>query len=105
MSVPAMFALALLLGLGACSECQKDFDCPGTKVCNVSQGTCEAFECKGDRDCPPTTACKNNRCKGRSAPHGSTSPDAFLLSPAGATGPITAPVSGPTDAGVVTPPG
>lgn len=99
--VPALMGFALGCVLG-CSECEKDFDCPGTKVCNVSEGTCEAFACKSDRDCPPTRTCKANHCKANRPPSADDDADAIYLSPPGL--PVV-PGTSPTDAGLVTPPG
>jgi hypothetical protein len=82
------------LALTACAECEKDFDCPGTKVCNTGEGQCEAFVCDEDQDCPPATRCKSNRCRGESPEPVSTA-DAFVLGAA---------VSGPVDLGVFNPP-
>ena len=91
-----------LLALAAvgCSECERDFDCPGTKVCNVSSGTCQAFVCKTDRDCPPTHACRSNACRARTPPAAGEPADALLLS-APSSFPSAAPV---TDAGAFTQP-
>lgn len=84
-----------LLALTACAECEKDFDCPGTKVCNTGEGQCEAFVCAEDQDCPPATRCKSNRCRSESPDPGVSTADAFVLGAA---------VSGPVDAALFNPP-
>jgi hypothetical protein len=88
----------LMLAVAGCGECEKDFDCPGTKVCNVSAGQCEAFVCDDDGDCPPDLACRKNRCSGREAPAVPVL-DAFIVSapPAAGSG------AGPTDGGGLVP--
>jgi hypothetical protein len=60
MSISAIF-LALMLMLG-CSECEVDYDCPGTQICNASSQICERFVCREDAQCPPGHQCQNNRC-------------------------------------------
>lgn len=85
--------------LWSCAECEKDFDCPGTKVCNTSAGQCEDFVCREDRDCPPTKGCRGNRCKATEAPPTDEDADAFLLGAA-----ASAPGSTPQDALVFSPP-
>ncbi len=52
------------LTLAACADCEEDFDCPATEVCNTERGACEAFVCKKDEHCPPGRQCKDNSCKG-----------------------------------------
>jgi hypothetical protein len=91
-------SLSVLLCGTACGECEKDFDCPGTKVCNVSAGQCEAFVCDDDGDCPPERACRKNRCSGRPAPPLPTV-DAFVVG-APASGAVG---GGETDAGGLVP--
>jgi hypothetical protein len=92
---PLWLALALAGALAACAECKKDFDCPGTKVCNTGEGRCEAFVCAEDQDCPPATRCRSNRCRSESPEPPVSEADAFVL---GAT------VAGPVDAGLFNPP-
>lgn len=89
----------LVAAFWGCAECEKDFDCPGTKVCNVSAGQCEDFVCREDRDCPPTKACRRNRCKTTEAAATDEDADAFVLGAA-----VSAPGSAPQDALVFSPP-
>lgn len=68
--------LAAALG---CAECEQDFDCPGTQLCNAS-GECEAFVCKRSQDCPPGHVCGDNRCEERAPSQDAPdAPDALVL--------------------------
>jgi hypothetical protein len=80
-------ATVLFSAIGAlgCGECEKDFDCPGTKVCNVASAQCEAFVCDDDADCPPDRACRKNKCTARPAP-AVPALDAFVVSAPPAVG-------------------
>lgn len=82
--------LAAIAALAGCAECERDFDCPGTKVCDVEEGECEEFVCAEDRDCPPATRCRKNRCQPRTAEAPAEGADAVVLG---------ASVSGAADAG------
>lgn len=96
-SLVTTFVCLLGAALSACAECEKDFDCPGTKVCKVEEGQCEDFVCSEDRDCPPAKSCRGNRCRTTEADPPDEDADAFILS---------APVSGPPaqDAAIFSPP-
>ncbi len=80
-----LFALAALAF--GCAECEEDFDCPGTQLCNTTAGECEAFVCKQEADCPPGHACSGNRCS-EQAPATATppTPDALVLTPGANSG-------------------
>ena len=88
-ALPTMSA-ALALWTVACAECEKDFDCPGTKICNTSEGQCEDLVCREDRDCPPAQTCRGNRCKPTEADSPVEDADAFRLA-----APPSAAMSGP----------
>lgn len=77
--------LAALWALSGCAECEKDFDCPGTKIC--TGGACEVFVCREDRDCPPAQACRRNACKARGAVDPDEDLDAYLLGPVAPSAP------------------
>lgn len=71
--------MALTLG---CAECEGDFDCPGTQLCNTEAGECEAFVCKRAQDCPPGHGCSENRCSEKAPPsEAPPTPDALVLTP------------------------
>lgn len=74
----------LLVGLWAvgglgCSECEVDYDCPGTRIC--ADGVCEAFVCRRDEDCPPGNRCAENACRENPAQPSPDAPDAVVIRP------------------------
>lgn len=62
-----------------CAECEEDYDCPGTEVCNVSRGACEAFTCLADDDCAPGHRCADNACSPRTPTAPPDAPDALVI--------------------------
>lgn len=68
-----------LLGLSGCAECEEDYDCPGTQVCNRERGACEAFVCLADGDCAPGLACSDNACTPRPIAASVAAPDALVI--------------------------
>ncbi len=67
-----------LWGLG-CSECEVDYDCPGTRIC--TDGVCEAFVCRRNEDCPPGNQCAANACRENPAQPAPDAPDAIVIGP------------------------
>ncbi|MCA9538352.1 MAG: hypothetical protein KC620_05660 [Myxococcales bacterium] len=65
-----------------CAECEEDYDCPGTQVCDRERGVCEAFVCGVDADCAPGQRCTENRCKPTEAAPPAERPDALVITPA-----------------------
>ncbi len=71
-----VFLLISALALG-CAECEEDFDCPNTQVCNSEREACEPFVCRRNEHCPPGRVCRANACRGAaSAP---PAPDALVI--------------------------
>ncbi len=78
-----VLCLSLTLWLAACGECESDYDCDGTRVCDTESGECQAFSCKRASDCPPGQACSTNRCVERKPSQAPPdAPDALVLVPA-----------------------
>lgn len=76
---PWLFAsLVALTGLG-CTECEDDYDCGGTLICQ--EGVCEAFVCQRDEDCPPGHTCAENACRENPAQPAPDPPDAVVIRP------------------------
>lgn len=74
-------ALWALVGASAlaCTECEVDYDCPGTRICN--DGVCEDYVCRRDEDCPPGNRCEANTCRENPAEPAPDAPDAVVIRP------------------------
>ena len=55
-------AAVLITMIYGCGECEVDYDCPATQVCNVQNQQCEIFVCREDAHCQPAQRCRENRC-------------------------------------------
>ncbi len=72
-----ILSLLLLLALG-CAECEGDYECEGTLICQA--GRCQPLKCRRHEDCAPGRICKENSCEELS-PQGAPTPDALILGP------------------------
>ena len=73
-------ALLALAGM-SCAECEDDYGCPGSEICNAD-GECEALVCTQDQSCAPGQICRHNRCETpTNEPARPPSPDAFVIRP------------------------
>ncbi|MEE2756082.1 MAG: hypothetical protein VYA30_05455 [Myxococcota bacterium] len=65
--LPSGFWRAILLiaclSTHGCGECEEDYDCPGTLICNVASKRCEALVCRSHKDCEVGYSCTENRCQ------------------------------------------
>lgn len=76
----ALLLLLLNATLPGCDECERDIDCPNTKVC--SDGQCEASVCRRDDECPPDRTCEKNRCRLVTPSPPPEAADAIVITPA-----------------------
>ena len=53
----------VLASLGGCGECEDDYACPSSQICNTEKARCEAYGCRQDRECAPGHRCLSNQCQ------------------------------------------